>query len=804
MKMNMNMIFRRGVGLLAALTLAFSASGGPVSLNGKWDLSFWPQAGEAVLSPEGLEKTEATTIPATVPGNVEIDMEAAGLIPDPRVGATVNDLRKYEGYQWCYSRRFSAPELRPGQQAELVFGGIDCVGEIWVNGVHVGSSDNMLIEQRFDVTDCLKAGDGNLVQVILRPVVLESQKYLLGTFSMGNFASEESVYMRKAPHMYGWDIMPRLVSAGLWRDVTLEILEPLRFTDVTWVTTNVDTATRNVRLFVDFQTKLPFDQFDKARVRFTLSREGKQVYQGERILFTHAGRQIIELQNADLWWPRGYGDAALYEARAELVASDGEIVDTDTKRIGLRTVKLDLSDINLPDERGRFCFEVNGEKIFIRGTNWVPLDALHSRDAAQYESALKLVTDANCNMIRCWGGNVYEDTRFFDLCDENGLMIWQDFAMGCAFYPQRDDFLEGLRREITSVVLKLRNHPSLVLWAGNNEDDANLYWGLMAFHLDPNRDAVSRRVIPEVLYEFDVTRPYLPSSPYYSQAVWEKGSTDEYLPENHLWGPRGYYKDPFYTTAPCTFVSEIGYHGCPNRSSIERMMTPDCVYPWVDKDRRWNDEWITKSTRRFVAWGPTQDRNNLMLNQVNILFGSVPDDLDEFVFASQAVQAEAMKYFMEMWRGRKFERTGIIWWNVRDGWPIISDAVVDYYGSKKLAYYFLCNVQRDVCLFINDPREGTYPLVAVNDTREAARGTVSVTDAAIGREVFRGSYTVPANGRSEVAALPVMEGQGMFVIRYEVGGVTFTNHYLYGEPPYALGDYRKWLSKTKLYDKRDK
>ena len=257
--------------------------------------SFWPQAGEAVLSPEGLEKTEATTIPATVPGNVEIDMEAAGLIPDPRVGATVNDLRKYEGYQWCYSRRFSAPELRPGQQAELVFGGIDCVGEIWVNGVHVGSSDNMLIEQRFDVTDCLKAGDGNLVQVILRPVVLESQKYLLGTFSMGNFASEESVYMRKAPHMYGWDIMPRLVSAGLWRDVTLEILEPLRFTDVTWVTTNVDTATRNVRLFVDFQTKLPFDQFDKARVRFTLSREGKQVYQGERILFTHAGRQIIEL-----------------------------------------------------------------------------------------------------------------------------------------------------------------------------------------------------------------------------------------------------------------------------------------------------------------------------------------------------------------------------------------------------------------------------------------------------------------------------------------------------------------------------
>lgn len=228
-------------------------------------------------------------------------------------------------------------------------------------------------------------------------------------------------------------------------------------------------------------------------------------------------------------------------------------------------------------------------------------------------------------------------------------------------------------------------------------------------------------MIPEVLYEFDGTRPYLPSSPYYSEAVWEKGSLEQYLPENHLWGPRGYYKDKFYTTAPCTFVSEIGYHGCPNRSSLEKMMTAEGLYPWTE-GRQWNDEWITKSTRRFVAWGPTMDRNNLMLNQVNILFGSVPDDLDEFVFASQSVQAEAMKYFVEMWRGRKFERTGIIWWNVRDGWPIVSDAVVDYYGSKKLAYYFLSNVQKNVCVFVNDPVDGAYPLVAVNDTRHPGRG----------------------------------------------------------------------------------
>ena len=232
-------------------------------------------------------------------------------------------------------------------------------------------------------------------------------------------------------------------------------------------------------------------------------------------------------------------------------------------------------------------------------------------------------------------------------------------------------------------------------------------------------------------------------------------------------------------------------------------MTAEGLYPWTE-GRQWNDEWITKSTRRFVAWGPTMDRNNLMLNQVNILFGSVPDDLDDFVFASQSVQAEAMKYFVEMWRSRKFERTGIIWWNVRDGWPIISDAVVDYYGSKKLAYYFLQNVQKNVCLLINDPVDGAYPLVAVNDTRLPAEGTVTVTDVATGKEVFKGSYNVGPNGRQCVSNLPVMKGQGMLQIRYDANGESCSNHFLYGEPPYKLKEYKGWLDKTKMYTNKDK
>ena len=477
---------------------------------------------------------------------------------------------------------------------------------------------------------------------------------------------------------------------------------------------------------------------------------------------------------------------------------DGSVLATDTKRIGLRTVQLERTDINLPDDPGKFCFIVNGERIFIHGTNWVPLDALHSRDNSLVDEAIEMAVDLNCNMIRCWGGSVYEDHHFFDLCDENGILIWQDFAMGCTFYPQRSSFTRNIEEEVISVVCKLRNHPSVALWSGNNEDDIALRWSLLPFNLDPNRDVVTRQVIPSVLYEFDPTRPYLPSSPYISEAVYQKGCDEKYWPENHLWGPRGYYKDPFYIDAQCAFVSEIGYHGCPNLESLKKMMTEDCVYPWV-KDHEWNDEWVTKSVRRFPVWGKTFDRNNLMINQVRLLFGEVPSKLEDFIFASQSVQAEAMKYFIEMWRGNKFNKTGIIWWNLRDGWPLISDAIVDYYNSKKMAYYYIRNVQKDVCIFMNDARDGNHPLVAVNDTRHASEGDVKVTDVASGKQIFEGKFYVPANGRVQISSLPEQKGQGILLIRYKVGNQEFTNHYLYGEPPFKLKEYKQLLQKTNLY-----
>lgn len=801
----MTLRLKKLTAIAALLSLAWNLSAGEkYTLDGKWQLAYWLQSETPIMAPAAAENIEMKTIDATVPGNVELDLLAAGLIEQPEIGSNVYKIRPWEGYQWRYSRSFPTPAHEAGDRVMINFGGIDCYAEIYVNGQHVGTADNMLIEQNYDVTDALAEAGDNTVEVYIKSSVVEGRKYTPPTISI-NFAQVESVYSRRAPHTYGWDIMPRLVSAGLWRGVELEVLKPARIVDAHWFTTAVDVANKRAAVFLDFTINLPIALQDgKLTLEFSLTRNGKQAAFGRSLISAHAGRHIIGVNDVDFWWPRGYGEAALYDAEVKLLDENGKTVDTNRRRIGIRTVQLDRTPMHTPENPGRFCFVVNGEKIFARGSNWTPMDALHSRDPQLLDRTMELVTDLNCNMIRCWGGNVYEDTRFYDLCDENGIMIWQDFGMGCTFYSQRHEFARAIEREITSVVMKLRSHPSIALWSGNNENDQTLTIGTLApFRINPNRDVVSRQVIPMVLYELDPSRSYLPSSPYWSEEVCQNGYSPALIPEDHLWGPRGYYKDPYYTKANCLFVSEIGYHGMPNMESLQKMFPKETVYPWSDKkELRWNEDWLTKAVRIYKEWGYTPERNNLMINQVRILFGEVPTKLEDFIFASQAVQAEAVKFFIEIYRGNKFApKTGILWWNIRDGWPVISDAVTDYYFSKKMAYHFIKNVQRNVCVLVNDPVEGTssYPLVVTNDTRLPSEGKVTVTNVATGKTIYDGNYRVEANSRAEIAQLPQMEGQGLLLIRYTTAEGSCSNHYLYGKAPFKLDEYRKLLQKTNIY-----
>ena len=255
------------------------------------------------------------------------------------------------------------------------------------------------------------------------------------------------------------------------------------------------------------------------------------------------------------------------------------------------------------EKPGQFMFKVNGVPILVKGSNWVPADAFHSRDAGRYEKILALFVDLKCNFLRSWGGNVYEDDAFFNICDRNGIMVWQDFAMADAVYPITDDFLDLIRQEAVSVVSKLRNHPSLALWAGDNEVD-----GAYLFHgLDPAHNKINREVLPQVVFRCDPYRPYLPSSPYISPEVAATGN-HQLMPEEHLWGPRDYFKSTYYTEHTAQFVSEIGYHGCPAFPPSSASSTPEHLWPWQN-----NPQWILHST---ALGGRSLRIERVMANQV--------------------------------------------------------------------------------------------------------------------------------------------------------------------------------------------
>lgn len=772
------------------------------SLNGKWCLFYGQYSIKTPSTPEELNNSNWSKITATVPGNVELDLEAAGIVKKPEIGNNIYDLRKYEGYQWWYFREFDTPKTKIGEHIEIVFEGLDCFGKIWVNNHLVGETDNMFIEHRFDVTEFLKSDGKNNIYIRINPAVREAQKYINGvTGSRGWGFHPEEMHVRKAPHMYGWDIMPRLVSAGLYRDVFLHIKKTTSFTQVYWRTKNVDLSGKKAEILLDWQIKSDYPTIDGLKMDVILKKGDKKVYEKNIPVFTFCSRESIGLNNVDFWWPKGYGEPSLYEAIIRITDKQGNILAENCQKIGIRKANLIYTDIGTSKDPGEFVFKINGEKIFVRGTNWVPLDALHSRDKTHLREAINMAVDLNCNMIRCWGGNVYEDNDFYDLCDKNGIMVWQDFAMACTPYPQDNDFAAAIRKEAMSVVLKLRHHPSLVLWSGNNENDASYLWGAIN-PVNPSKDRISREVLPGVIMEYDPDRSYLPSSPYYSETYFKnRGNKNIFLPEEHLWGPRGYYKAPFYTDTKAHFVSEIGYHGCPNRNSLEKMFDKKYVYPWT-KEGKWNDEWQTKAVRSLPESKTQDHRNDLMVKQIKSLFRECPKNLDKFIFASQATQAEAMKYFIELWRMDKFRKTGIIWWNLRDGWPIISDAIVDYYNSKKLSYYYIRRVQTNSCVMIGDDKNKKgHPVVAVNDTREEKKGSVIVRDSDSGNTIFSSSFKIPENGKTIVGYISENGKQRMLLIEYRIGDKEYKNHYLSGKAPFKLEDYERWYKKLGI--KRD-
>ena len=772
---------------MTPLTLLLAAV---LSLNGEWKLDYFPQPDDGAVRTLPLT-VPYETVKAAVPGNCELDLINAGLLPPAEIGMNVQKLRPYEGYQWLYTKTFAKPAIEKGGRALLRFEGIDTLADVFLNGVKIGETRNMLIPHEFDVTKFLKPGE-NTVQVLLRSVRCEAQYETLGELGYSMGAGPDGEPFRKAGHMGGWDIFPRVFCAGLWRGVCLDVQKPVRIDQTAWIYRSL--GKHHVDMQASCRVQAPHRWLNNADIRFTVSRKGKLVSERRhRLVYYHNCAPHWWIEGIERWWPKGMGDQPLYDAKIEIIAPDGTVLAEHAERIGFRTIRLERDDVYSKDRPGQFLFRINGEPLYVRGSNWVPLDSFHGRDGQFLRSTLDMFDDLNCNMVRVWGGGVYEPDELFDYCDEHGILVWQDFMTGCTVFPQGDAYAKATADEVRAVVMHLRNRASLALWSGNNENDCAYRWRLgKEIGRNPNLDRSSRKTIPDVLFEFDVMHDYLPSSPYFSPDVVAGKAQPS---EEHLWGARAYYKVPFYTNSPSWFASEMGYHGCPNLETIRRMMSPDKVYPWAKitgsdpkKDYIWNDEWTLKASDPDVgSFG--QHRNSLMTNQIKLMFGGVDTNLEAFVEQSQVVQAEAMKTFCELFRSRKFTSfNGLIWWNVRDGWPQISDAVVDYWGGKKRAYWALRSVQHNQLVMMRDDHTAW----AVNDRRYPVKGHAKFTDKASGKVLLDRDYEVPANGKVQLGTIPY-EGQGCIAIEYACDGETLRNHFLYGDIPFKWADVKAWL-----------
>lgn len=732
--------------------------------------NFVPRTEKDLIN-EGLEG-----IPATVPGCVERDLAAAGLFPaDVAYGDNILRCRELERTHFYYATAF---DIGDGDEETILrFDGIDTAAEIFIDGKLLGKTENMLIPHEFPLFGLTRGEHELLVHIIPVSVYVDDKEVPASCWALSY--SLDNLCVRKAPYMFGWDIMPRAVSAGLWRSVKLCRLPATRLEDVFLRVNKMNPQCADVSVRCALRTDA--DDFS----RFTIGVHGEcddSVFDHKTTIFGVHNDVRFNIENPKIWQPRGYGKQHLYNVTVT-VYYDEKAVCSENFRTGLRTVYLDRG--KTADGKAKFDFIVNGKPVFILGTNIVPADVFPAVGDTLTDRELALVTDIGCNAVRIWGGGVYRSDEFYDRCDEYGILVWQDFMMACGIYPQNEEFAELLRKEAISVVKRLRNHPSVALWAGDNEcDDIWLMCGnygritgTRGEFPDPNDNILTRNILPSVVAAYDGTRSYLPSSPYRDR---ESAITNSRPPEDHLWGPRGRFKDDFYAKNDCRFVSETGYQGCPAPASLSRFIRPDHLDKRGDGNLCTDPDWLLHAVCPEVdPHSPYTFRLLMMTRQVDYLFGNnaATLPLKDYSLASQIAQAEAMKFFIERLRADKGNRSGIIWWNLIDGFPEISDAVVDNYGCKKLAYSYIKRSQAPVCMIFDEPdADGNLTLIAVNDTLSDVSLRYSVSDAISGETLLFGPTTIRAEGKTSVCKL--YQTSAKFLLTEWHGDADGINHFV--------------------------
>jgi beta-mannosidase len=761
-----------------------------IPLNGEWELNFThPQTGKK------------HTIPAAVPGNVEIDLQRAGLIKDYWPVDDYFAMYNWENVDdWVWRTSFDAPDVPEGHTAELVFEGIDTIADVLLNGQKILRCENMLVPHTADVNGLLEAR--NILEIRIYSPNLYARKYPYNAFAVHQEYSQPRSYLRKAAHMWGWDNAPRLVSAGIWRPVYLKIQPPVAFTEVYTYTQSVSKDT--VFIGANWAFKTPDTDLSNYKGKMLLSFNGKTEFSFDfDVKFTYGVfTRALDRDSLKLWWPRGFGSPDLYDTTLQIL-KDGAPVAEWKGRFGIRVIELIHTDYIDENGKGEFVFKCNGEKIYINGTNWKPLDALQSRAEAKVRKALDLALDLNCNMIRVWGGGVYESEDFFDYCDENGLLIWQDFMFACAFPPRDDFFLEAVALEAKAVVKRIRNHPSLALWCGDNEVDCTFTWGkMMPPTMLPSHNEVSRKVLKNAVLSYDPYRSYIESSPYHSDEVVKQlqrnGSASLQTPEAHFYPPSYKFRESLYACRS-RFIGETGpiiMNAVSENPEIIGLELPRAKRLW---DTLIDEKDYTLALHQkdifFQAWKSASQR--LLRDFFNIEFTF--EQFRDFTRGINMLCSDIFKFCIEYCRTHKWEKTGVIWWSLLDMWPQgFNYSVVDYSFTKKMPYYWIKQSQQPFCLsIVKDAMDAQPVLYAMNDTLQGRCGTYKIIayradDAA--KEIVRGVFDVGQNCSTALQILPVDCSQSLLLIEWQTEEGSFCNHYISGKPPFSFEAWKKWCA----------
>jgi len=673
----------------------------------------------------------------SVPGEVMHDLYKAKLIEDPFYRENERDVQWVGEADWRYERSVKVSKAMLAEDHMLLScDGLDTFATVYVNDKKVAATDNMFCRHAWDVKKLLQPGE-NSIRIDFKSVNEYTRKRHKGADwkAQVNECHPDAypAWLRKQACNFGWDWGPILVTAGIWRDIQFVAYSTAKIDDVH---VRQKHAAKSVTLSIATQASASDTMLtSKATLRLGKTVVAEQSNSSGKGTFKHK----LTVDDPQLWWPNGMGEQTLYELTVELLDADGNVLDTDVKRIGLRTLELDRHK----DEWGEsFQFVCNGVPFFSKGANWIPVDAmLGRRTDDMYRTLLQDAADTHMNMIRVWGGGIYEDKVFYELCDELGLCVWQDFMFACMSYPTWDKpYMESVEAEARDNIRRLRHHASLALWCGNNELEQQAVGkpGLMSWE---DYVVLFDDLLGKVTKEEDPDTDYWPSSPH-TPVGDRKDFNHPDSGDAHLWGV-WHGKEPFEWFRDCDhrFNSEFGFQSFPEPRTVHGYTEP------IDRN----------VTTAVMEHHQRSGIGNTTIMQYMLEWFRLPSSFDMTLWASQILQGMAIKYACEHWRRSMPRGMGTLYWQLNDVWPVASWASIDYHGRWKALHYMARHFFAPVLVSgLEDKDKGTVEIHITSDRLQTMPAKLKwhVTDAS-GKKIASGSKDVrtPVNGNRKAHTL---------------------------------------------------